>query len=745
VSRAKTAKKTRSPAGDSKRSQSEVVSGPYTGNRTVFLSGPAGSGKTSLAVERLLYLLEQGVPAEQILVLVPQRTLAGPYYQAIQGVAAPAGGVVDVATIGGVARRTIGLFWPLVSEAAGFARPNDRCRFLTLETAQYYMDRVVEPFITAGAFDGVTIPRARLVSQIIDDLNKAAAVGFSPDEISARLKSAWGGDSARLRIYDQVQAVALAFRRVCLEQSVLDWSLQIEVLWNHLLPLPQMRRYLLSGYRHLIVDNVEEDIPASHDLLRLWLPLCESALVLHDIGGGYRVFLGADPHGALDLAAACRDRRLTGQSYVSTPEIAALGTELASPFLPKDEQTSRGDLYQAADSRVDASRALALPPTSIRFHPQMLEWVAGEISRLTMEEGVPPGEIAVLAPFVSDALRFSLTEALAHYHIPVRTHRPSRELREEPAARCLLTLAKLAHPGWRRPPPSADVAQCLAMAIADLDPVRAHLLADIVYRIKDGRPVLTPFHQVVPEMQERISYLLGGRYNELWQWLAGYQDRAESPDGLDHFLSRVFGEVVSQPGSGFHRDFDAGAVAASLIESVQKFRQSFSPSAVDQSEAAVVVDAGIEYVEMVERGVVAAQYVASWQMRPEDAALLVPAYTFLMMNQPVTVQIWLDAGSPAWFERIYQPLTHPYVLRRDWPEAQVWTDDDEVRVREEALVRLIVGLTRRCRQRIYLAYSELSEQGYEQQGPLLQAVQRLLSRHGEPVREMRGAEGASRD
>jgi hypothetical protein len=106
--------------------------------------------------------------------------------------------------------------------------------------------------------------------------------------------------------------------------------------------------------------------------------------------------------------------------------------------------------------------------------------------------------------------------------------------------------------------------------------------------------------------------------------------------------------------------------------------------------------------------------------------LLVPAYTFLMMNQPVTVQFWLDAGSRAWFERIYQPLTHPYVLRRDWPQGRVWADEDEVRARQEALSRLILGLTRRCRQRIYLAYSELNEQGYEQQGPVLQAVQRLL-------------------
>jgi hypothetical protein len=112
--------------------------------------------------------------------------------------------------------------------------------------------------------------------------------------------------------------------------------------------------------------------------------------------------------------------------------------------------------------------------------------------------------------------------------------------------------------------------------------------------------------------------------------------------------------------------------------------------------------------------------------------LLVPAYTFLMMNQPVTIQFWLDAGSRSWFERIYQPLTHPYVLRRDWPEDEVWTDENEVAAREMALGRLILGLTRRCRQRIYLTSSELSEQGYEQQGPLLQTVQRILrERRGE--------------
>jgi hypothetical protein len=379
----------------------------------------------------------------------------------------------------------------------------------------------------------------------------------------------------------------------------------------------------------------------------------------------------------------------------------------------------------------------------------MLDWVAEKISQLTMEEGIPAGEIAVLAPFLGDALRFSLTERLERYNIKARTHRPSRELREEPAARCLLTWARMAYPAWRRPPPPADVAQALLLSVDEMDPVRASLLTGIVYRVRDGQPTLTPFHEIRRETQDRISYVLGMRYDQLRTWLHGYVQRTnqnggdaeQTPEALDYFLSRLFGEVLSQAGFGFHGNFDAGAVTANLIESVQKFRHSFpsrpltttepspgesSTGLRDDDSSPPSADLNLEYVDMVERGVVAAQYVSSWQVHPENAVLLVPAYTFLMMNRPVTVQFWLDAGSRSWVERIYQPLTHPYVLRRDWPEGQLWTDEDEIETRETALARLIQGLTRRCRQRVYLAYSDLSEQGYEQQGPLLQAVQHLL-------------------
>jgi hypothetical protein len=713
--------------------QLDPVTAPHLGNHTVFLSGPPGAGKTTLAVRRLRHLLESGVPAEQILVLLPQRTLASPYLTFLQSAEAPAGSAVDVVTIGGLARRTIDLFWPLVAEAAGFLRPVHPPLFLTLETAQYHMDCILEPLLTTGAFDGITIPRSRLVSQIIDNLNKSAAVGFPLDEIAFRLKSAWRGESARERIYDQVQAAALAFRQVCLAANMLDWSLQIEVFWRYLLPLPQMRRYLLGGYRHLIVDNVEEDIPVTHDLLCRWLPLCESALLVADSDGGYRVFLGADPKGAFELANLCREQVVLSSSHVMQPAVEALGRELVGHLQPSGAVGGHSSAWQPAQSgppapeSAEAHTALILPPESIRFHPQMLDWVVGEVSRLVLAEHVPQGEIAILAPFLGDALRFSLVERLSRFGMNARTHRPSRELREEPGVRCLLTLARLAHPGWRQPPSVVDVAHALSLAIADLDPVRARLLADIVYRQRDGQPLLGPFYGIIPDTQHRISYLLGRRYDELQAWLRTYADGASSGEispCLDHFLSRLFGEVLSQAGFGFHGDFDAGAAAANLIESVRKFRLGLP--AVGQASGQLTLDPSLEYLRMAERGVVAAQYVSSWQVLPQEAVLLLPAYTFLMMNQPVTVQFWLDVGSTAWFERIYQPLTHPYVLRRDWQQEDKWTDEHELLARKSALAGLIAGLTRRCRRAIYLAYSEVNERGYEQQGPLLQAVQRLL-------------------
>lgn len=141
---------------------------------------------------------------------------------------------------------------------------------------------------------------------------------------------------------------------------------------------------------------------------------------------------------------------------------------------------------------------------------------------------------------------------------------------------------------------------------------------------------------------------------------------------------------------------------------------------------------GQEYLEMVQDGVVAAQYIHSWQIEPEDAVLLAPAYTFLMNNRAVDYQFWLDIGSRGWFERLEQPLTQPYVLSRQWPPNTPWTDVEEYEASQETLYRLALGLLRRCRQKVFLGLSELNDQGNDQKGQLLKAIQRVLRGRAAP-------------
>ncbi len=668
----------------------------------LFIQGPAGSGKTSLGVARMLWLIEQGVPAQSILVLSPQRSLARPYAQAAADPDLPAGGQPSILTLGGLAQRMLALFWPLLPQPGGQipAPPT----FLTLETAQYYMARLVAPLIDEqGFFESVTIDRNRLYSQILDNLNKAAGVGFDPLTIGNRLSSAWSGQPAQLRVYQDVQECANRFRVFCLENNLLDFSLQMELFIHHLWPSLLCRSFLKAQYRHLIFDNIEEDLPVVHDIIHQWLPDLESAWLLYDTGGGYRTFLGADPASAAVLRESCEETINLEGSWITPPAVEEFAQALTARIQRQEVEPS---------PRIRA----AMTHVSHRFAPQMAAWAADETARLVTQDGIPPGEIVLLSPYLSDSLRFSLVRELEQRGIPARTHRPSRSLRDEPATHCLLTLARLAYPAWSIFPSPTEVREALLQSIAGLDLVRADLLARIVYNPRSG--ALGPFDRLNQEMRRRITYALGERYEILRAWLNDPTHGQEQE--LDTFLSRLFGELLTQPGFGFEQNYDAAAVTARLIDSVRKFRRARTGAPENPL--------GPDYLKMVAGGVLAAQYLQPLDLEDQDAVLIAPAYTYLMSNRPAAIQFWLDAGSPGWWERLNQPLTHPYVLSRAWSDEARWTDQDEYNANQAALARLVEGLTRRCKKHIYLCTSMLNEQGEEPRGPLLQAIQGLLRR-----------------
>ena len=709
---------------------------------TVFLSGPFGAGKTKAAIGRVLWLLRQEqVRGDQVLVLAPQRSLGQPYQEALRSSDVPAGALVQVTTVASLARSSVALYWPLAARAAGFADPNREPTFLNLETTQYHMAGLVEKAAQQGEFDAIRLQRSRIVSQVLDNLNKAALHGFTLEEAYGRLESTVPpGEKmvARLNVLRTAHRISQEFRQLCLEESLVDYSLQMQIFLEVILENEWCSTHLFRSYRHLIFDNAEEETYAAQEMVRRWLPHLESALIVVDEEGGYRAFLGADAEHAERLANHTDKRIRLQRSFVAAPGSSELVGRI-------NRAVNRQAVDVSEEGRADGETELregspiVFPERSHRFYPQMVEWAVDEIERLVKECGVAPSEIAVLAPFVSDALRFSLLSRLEERGIAATSHRPSRALNAEPAVRTLLTLAALAHPIWQRRPPREDIALALDNAIAPLDPVRASVLAQAAYDERDAAgATLRDFDGLRGDVQKRVSFTGGELYGRLRRWLAGYRAESEfSP--LDRFFARLFGEILSQPGFGFHDQPDAARLTDRLARSARDFRWAIggqggklgaeveSPVEADSPDGGRSrrLEIGRAYVDLVESGALGALYLPAWTVE-DEAVFIAPAYTFLMRNRAVDVQFWLDIGSEGWWQRIHQPLTHPYVLSRNWPREKIWGDPDEFRSRQESLRRLSIGLLRRTRRRVYLGLSEYGESGKEQRGPLLRLLNRIL-------------------
>ncbi len=737
---------------------------------TTFLTGPAGTGKTTYAVNHLRQLLVDHVPASAILVIVPQLTLAQPYRALLNDPDLPGAGIVEVMTLNGLALKTIDLFWPLGTSTGGFGRPTKRPVFLNIETAQYYLWQAITPLLSQGYFDPnvvpITISLSRLMSQILDNLNKAALIGLPHTQVGQRLAAALPIDPSSRVALEHTQACVNHFREFCLARNLLDFSLRIETFYQHLWPVDGVQQSLTKRYRHLIVDNIEEDTPFAHTILQQWLPHTESALLVHDEDAGYRIFLGANWRTAQNLATLATETVAMTESLVSPPDMLTFGQNLSGiisrQMSNQGTENSSQKLEKSEQLTVNSGQDVVSDPESLpftfeqkRFYPQTIDWVIEQIAEL-IEQGVLPNEIVVMAPFVSDALRFSFTHRMAQKGLPARSHRPSRPLSEEPAAKTMLTLARLAFPHWKLLPEPFDVAQTLSQALTDLDLIRANLLTQVVYRPYGGRSSqqsdisnqitdgqgskpgsnspLTAFDQIDGPIRERISYQVGTRFDTLRQWLENVA--TDPPPVLDHFFSRAFGELLSQPGFGFHNNQETGEIVANLIDSARAFRRvAEQVPVIDDDQPAETTAQKVDrlnraYLETIEQGIAAAQYVRSWDLTPsaEESVLITPATTFLMSNRPVAHQFWLDAGSNGWWERIAQPLTHPYILAADWEPGRSWTDDDEVQAQHDRLNRLVLGLIRRCGKHIYIVNSEVGEQGYEQRGELLSVLQRMLRR-----------------
>ncbi|MDE2705350.1 MAG: hypothetical protein OXI35_09800, partial [Gemmatimonadota bacterium] len=530
-----------------------AVHAPLFEQHSCFLAGPLVAGQRQALIERLRVLLAAGVPGYAILVLLPDRATARRFRQAVDRLDLGPYSSVDLQTYYGLASRLVRLFWPLVAGKVGFAAPARPPVFLNYEAAQYLMGQVVEPLLAEGYFEGLYLRPQRILSQLLDNLNKAAVADFALAEVAPRLSCAWAGEEQRLRVYEQVQTCIDRYRSHCLRHGLLDASLVFEVCNRHLIAQEEFWHYFTERYRHLLVDSAEELVPVAGDLVRRLLPQCDSALLGGDAQAGFRIFLGVDAPGATELSQQCKETIAVAPEVCASRDMVAFADRLGTK------------LGQVTDGASAGSPRLAVADVvQTRYRGQMIEAVAQRIVQ-KIAEGVAPGEIAVVAPHADGVLRFLLSETFRAADIPFAIVRRYETLREEPVVRACLALAILAHPDWGLRLSLFDLSGALERALKPLDRLRAELIARHLYDPRSGQ--LKPASELNAAMGERIGRAALVRYEALRAWIEVYRSGAADP--WDHFLRRLFGEVLSHAAL----EPEDAEVYSKLIASAASFRE----------------------------------------------------------------------------------------------------------------------------------------------------------------------------
>ena len=300
---------------------------------TRFIEGPAGVARQP-ARSSTCATCSRRARGDEVLVCAAA-ALGWPYVRAFTDPAWPSGTSIDVITLGGLARRSLKTFWPLVAERAGFAQPGLDPLFLTIETAQYFMARLVLDAQRTGVFDSISISPFAIMRQTLDNLSKAAVSQIPLDEVADRLLAAWATATQAPASVSRLPGCGRQFREHCLHYSLLDFSLQIEVFTRTLLSEPLYVRYLRSRYRHLVADSLDEEFSAAGDFIRWLLPGLESALLLYDTDGGLRLFLGAASSEMRTLAELADEREEWREPVAAPPEMVSFAEALSSAVAPQ--------------------------------------------------------------------------------------------------------------------------------------------------------------------------------------------------------------------------------------------------------------------------------------------------------------------------------------------------------------------------------------------------------------------------
>lgn len=408
-------------------------------NGPMLVVAGAGTGKTSVIVERIIHLINSGVPLESILALTFTEKAATEMQDRVTNRLGSGYGLdMHIATFNSFGSDLLKEFAPEIGLDSSPRLIGDQGKLIVL---QEHLDELKLDY-----FAPVSNPLGQL-STIADYLSLLKQQLVEPESYLEYARSLPEGDEADRLEKQKHTELAYAYdtyQKLCQRRNFIDYDDQIYLSVRMLKNRPNIRRALVQRFQHILVDEFQDTNPMQSKLIDLLVNDNQNIFAVGDDDQSIYGWRGATLANILEFTNRYPKTQLVTltQNYRSHQEILD-----ASYTLIQHNNPNRLEAMNDIDKKLQAHRSSGGTVQQKSFWNLGSEhdWIANDISH-KIQAGVDPGQIAVLARRSAGVK--AIHEILDAYGIEHTTVGVSSSLYDQPVVQSMVqVLRAIAEPG----------------------------------------------------------------------------------------------------------------------------------------------------------------------------------------------------------------------------------------------------------------------------------------------------------
>ncbi|MBU0479738.1 MAG: ATP-dependent helicase [Proteobacteria bacterium] len=363
--------------------EAQLEAATAMGSPILVIAG-AGTGKTRTLVYRMAYLIEQGVPADNILLLTFTR-------KASQEMTERAGRLIDdqgQRVTGGTFHSVANVLLRRYAHHLGYPA---NFTILDRSDSEGIINLLKSSMDLGGA--GKRFPTRRMICNLFSrSVNKCQDLVQTVDEQYSHLHEN----------LPELEKIRDNYRKFKLEHGLMDYDDLLVNLRKVLAEHDAVRREVADRFHHILVDEYQDTNPIQAEIVKLIAAGRNNVMVVGDDSQSIYSFRGADFRNIMDFPKIFSGTRIVRleENYRSTQPILAM----TNAIIEKAEEKYTKKLF----SSIEGKERPVLQ--GLWDENAQARWVVDRIDELG-EKGVPLREIAVLfrSGFHSYKLELELT------------------------------------------------------------------------------------------------------------------------------------------------------------------------------------------------------------------------------------------------------------------------------------------------------------------------------------------------